>query len=101
MWKKVCDRGAVAPSAMKQFNLDGGRSVLIVNSDGQLYAYQAECPHEAVRLEDGVCDGGVLTCLEHLWQFDIKTGAPLGDADTGLQGYRLKDEDGALHVWVE
>jgi hypothetical protein len=30
----------------------------------------------------------------------VKTGAPLGDADTGLQGYRLKDEGGALHVWV-
>ena len=100
MWKKVCDQGAVAPGAMKQFNLDGGPSVLIVNAAGQLYAYQAECPHEAVRLEDGVCDDGVLTCLEHLWQFDVKTGAPRGDADTGLKGYRLKDEEGALHVWI-
>jgi len=100
MWKKVCDREAVAPGAMKQFELEGGPSVLIVNADGQHYAYQAYCPHEAVRLEDGVHDGKVLTCLEHLWQFDVKTGAPLEDADTGLQAYRLKDEDGALHVWV-
>ena len=101
MWKKVCDRAAVAPGGMKQFELDGGPSVLIVNADGQLYAYQAYCPHEAVRLEDGVHDGTVLTCLEHLWQFDVKTGEPREDADTGLQSYRLKDEGGALHVWVE
>jgi toluene monooxygenase system ferredoxin subunit len=102
MWKKVCDSGAVAPGAMKQFDVEGGPQVLILNVDGQHYAYQAYCPHEAVRLEDGVCDGAVLTCLEHLWQFDAKTGAPVGDdADTGLQGFRLKDEAGSLHVWVE
>ena len=101
MWKKVCDSGAVAPGAIKQFDLEGGPPVIVVNAEGQLYAYQAYCPHEAVRLEDGVHDGAVLTCLEHLWQFDVKTGGPLGDADTGLQVYRLKDEDGALHVWVE
>jgi toluene monooxygenase system ferredoxin subunit len=85
---------------MKQFDLEGGPSVLIVNADGQLHAYQAYCPHEAVKLEDGVHDGSVLTCLEHMWQFDVKTGAPLADADTGLQAYRLKDEGNALHVWV-
>ena len=101
MWRKVCDRGAVPAGGMKQFDLEGGPSVLIVNAEGQLYAYQASCPHEAVKLEDGVHDGKVLTCLEHMWQFDVRTGAPLADADSGLQAYRLKDEDDALHVWVE
>ena len=101
MWKKVCDRGAVPAGGMKQFNLDGGPSVLIVEADGQLYAYQAYCPHETVQLEDGVHDGAVLTCLEHMWQFDVKTGAPLADADAGLQVYRLKEEGTAVHVWVE
>ncbi len=24
---------------------------------------------------DGICDGSVLTCLEHMWQFDARTGA--------------------------
>ena len=100
MWKKVCGRDAVPPGGMKQFDLDGGPSVLILNADGQHYAYQAYCPHEAVKLEDGVHDGSVLTCLEHMWQFDARTGAPLADADTGLEAYRLKEEGGALHVWV-
>jgi toluene monooxygenase system ferredoxin subunit len=99
MWKKVCERGAVPAGGMKQFDLAGGPSVLIVNADGQLYAYQAYCPHEAVKLEDGVHDGAVLTCLEHMWQFDVKTGAPLADADAGLQAYPLKEEAGAL--WVD
>jgi len=99
MWRKVCERGAVPAGGMKQFDLEGGPSVLIVNAEGQLYAYQAYCPHEAVKLEDGVHDGAVLTCLEHMWQFDVRTGAPLADADAGLQVYPLKDEGNAL--WVD
>ena len=98
MWKKVCDRGAVPAGGMKQFNVEGGPSVLIVDAEGQLYAYQAFCPHETVPLEDGVHDGNVLTCLEHMWQFDVRTGAPMGDAEVGLKGYRLKEERGELYV---
>jgi toluene monooxygenase system ferredoxin subunit len=101
MWKRVCDRGAVPAGGMKQFDVAGGPQILIVNADGEFFAYQAFCPHERVKLEDGVHDGSVLTCLEHMWQFDVRTGAPVADADTGLRSYRLKDEDGALHVWVE
>jgi toluene monooxygenase system ferredoxin subunit len=101
MWKRVCDQGAVAPGGLKQFDLGGGPSILIVNAEGTYYAYQAYCPHEAYKLEDGVHDGSVLTCLEHMWQFDVATGAPLADAETGLETYRLKEEDGALHVWIE
>ena len=55
---------------------------------------------EAVPLEQGIHDGSVLTCLEHMWQFDLRTGAPLGDAETGLKGYPLKQEQGELFVEV-
>lgn len=101
MWKRVCDRGAVPDGGMKQFELDTGLPILIVNAGGELFAYQAYCPHEQVKLEDGVHDGGILTCLEHLWQFDVRTGAPVAEADCGLQSYRLKEEGTALHVWLE
>jgi nitrite reductase/ring-hydroxylating ferredoxin subunit len=35
-----------------------------------------------------------------MWQFDIRTGAPLGDALEGLRSYRLKEESGLLYVAV-
>jgi toluene monooxygenase system ferredoxin subunit len=101
MWRKVCRRDEVPQSGMKEFTVDGGPRILVVNSGAEYFAYQAQCPHEAVALEQGIHDGSVLTCLEHLWQFDVRTGAPLGDAETGLSGYRLKEEDGVLHVWIE
>jgi toluene monooxygenase system ferredoxin subunit len=43
----------------------------------------------------------VLTCLEHLWQFDLRTGAPMGDAEAPMTTYKLKREGGELYVWVE
>ena len=99
-WKRVCSAGEVPINGMKEFAA-GDVNVLIVHTGSGFVAYQALCPHEAVRLEDGVHDGAVLTCLEHMWQFDINTGAPLGDAEAGLTGYRLKEERGDLYVSLE
>jgi toluene monooxygenase system ferredoxin subunit len=101
MWRRVCAPDEVPDNGMKEFTLDDASKILILNAGGEYFAYQAMCPHEAVPLADGVHDGSILTCLEHLWQFDVRTGAPLGDSERGLTGYRLKQEDGALHVWAE
>jgi nitrite reductase/ring-hydroxylating ferredoxin subunit/(2Fe-2S) ferredoxin len=99
-WKRVCRSADVPASGMKQFSVDGV-DVLIVNAGAAFFAYQALCPHEAVPLELGIHDGCALTCLEHMWQFDLKTGAPMGDAQVGLKGYRLKEENGELYVALE
>ncbi len=96
-WRRACRADEVPASGMKQFTVDG-TDVLVVDADGELFAFQALCPHEAVPLESGVHDGCALTCLEHLWQFDLRTGAPMGDAREGLRCYRLKLENGEVHV---
>jgi nitrite reductase/ring-hydroxylating ferredoxin subunit/(2Fe-2S) ferredoxin len=99
-WTRVCDVSEVPTNGMKEFPV-GDLDILIVHTGAGFVAYQALCPHEAVRLEDGVHDGAILTCLEHMWQFDVHTGAPLGDAETGLKSYRLKEEHGELYVSLE
>jgi nitrite reductase/ring-hydroxylating ferredoxin subunit len=40
----------------------------------------------------------MLTCLEHMWQFDLRTGAPMGDATEGLKGYPIREDKGELYV---
>jgi toluene monooxygenase system ferredoxin subunit len=85
---------------MKEFSV-AGVNVLIVHTGDGYVAVQALCPHETIPLEQGIHDGAVLTCLEHMWQFDLKTGAPLGDALEGLRGYRLKEDGGLLYVALE
>ena len=98
-WKRVCRTDEVPADGMKQFTVDG-TDILIVRAGARTYAYQALCPHETIPLEQGVHDGSVLTCLEHLWQFDLRTGGPLGDAECGLTGYPLKEEQGTLYVEI-
>jgi len=96
-WKRVCRASDVPANGMKQFPVDG-TDVLLLHAGNEVFAYQALCPHEAVPLEGGVHDGGTLTCLEHMWQFDVRTGAPIGDAECGLKSYRLKEEGGDIYV---
>ena len=96
-WTRVGRAADVPANGMKEFAVDG-TSVLVVHTGMEFVAFQAMCPHEAVPLEQGVHDGCILTCLEHTWQFDLKTGAPIGDAEEGLKGYPLKEEGGDLYV---
>jgi nitrite reductase/ring-hydroxylating ferredoxin subunit/(2Fe-2S) ferredoxin len=96
-WTRVCAASEVPANGMKEFKVDGV-GVLVVHTGEAFVAFQAMCPHEAVPLEMGVHDGCALTCLEHMWQFDLKTGAPMGDAQEGLKGYPIKEEQGALYV---
>jgi nitrite reductase/ring-hydroxylating ferredoxin subunit/(2Fe-2S) ferredoxin len=96
-WTRVCRAEEIPADGMKEFAVDG-TSVLVVHTGTEFVAFQAMCPHEAVPLEQGVHDGCILTCLEHAWQFDLKTGAPIGEAEEGLQGYPLKTEGGDLYV---
>ena len=37
------------------------------------------------------------TCHRHMWQWDVRTGAPLGLAELPLQRYAVVEEDGALY----
>ena len=99
-WTRVCRADDVPASGMKEFAV-GGTSVLIVHTGDAFVAFQAMCPHEAVPLEQGIHDGCVLTCLEHTWQFDLKTGAPVGEAEEGLKGYRLREEQGEIYVALD
>ena len=99
-WKRACRSEDVPVNGMKECAV-GGTNVLIVHAGEAFVAYQAMCPPEAVPLAAGVHDGCTLTCLEHMWQFDLATGAPMGDAEVGLKGYPLKQERGELYVQLE
>jgi nitrite reductase/ring-hydroxylating ferredoxin subunit/(2Fe-2S) ferredoxin len=99
-WKRVGPTADVPANGMKEFSVEGV-NVLVVHTGDAFVAFQALCPHEAIPLEQGIHDGSALTCLEHMWQFDIRTGAPLGDALEGLRSYRLKEDRGELYVALQ
>jgi len=95
VWHRVGAAADIAVNGIKEVAANGTR-VVVINTGRGFVAYEAMCPHEAIPLAEGVCDGSVP--LEHMWQFDVKTGAPMGDAQEGLKGFPLKEEKGELYV---
>lgn len=58
----------------KLVNLNG-TEVLLVNSKGQIYACEPECPHQSSPLSGALLkDAGIITCQRHGYKFDLKTG---------------------------
>ena len=94
----VCVTADIPANGMKECDAEGGLKVLIVNSGDEYFACQARCPHQDVALCEGMFDGSVVTCHQHLWQWDIRSGAPLGAAEAPLQRYEVSVENGAIHV---
>lgn len=101
-WKKVCLTDAVSENGLKLFDVDGV-AILISNlGDNHFRAYPPLCPHMEEPLEQsGICEGGVLTCTKHLWQFDMRSGAPLGPAERPLLMYDVKTEGDDVMVYVD
>ena len=73
-FKKACTLDDIWEGDMETFDVDG-TEVLLVHVEGEgIHAVQAQCPHQEVDLVDGDLDGRVLTCMMHLWEFDIVAG---------------------------
>ena len=94
----VCRVGDVPPNGLKEVEAEGGLKLLVASAGSEFFGYQAQCPHQDVALCEGLYDGSVLTCHMHLWQWDIRTGAPMGIAEAPLQGYPLAVEGDAIYL---
>ena len=51
------------------------RSVLLIYSDGKIYAIEDKCPHQGISLATGKVDGDVIRCKDHGLPISLKTGA--------------------------
>jgi len=77
----------------------GGSEVAIFNIDGNFYAIQNQCAHRGGPLSEGACEGKVVTCPWHGWQYDVSTGACPDNPKVKVQSYPVKVEGD--DVWVE
>jgi nitrite reductase/ring-hydroxylating ferredoxin subunit len=67
-----------------------GRKILLVKHDGQFFAYQSFCPHQAMPLIEGKLVNGVLTCRAHLWEFDVATGKGINPSNCRLRRFPVR-----------
>jgi toluene monooxygenase system ferredoxin subunit len=99
--RMVCRVADVPENTLKECEAEGGLKLVVANAGGEFYGFQAQCPHQDVPLCEGLFDGSTLTCHMHLWQWDVRTGAPLGIAEAPLQRYPLARDGDALYLGGE
>lgn len=91
-----------------------GTTVAIFNSGGRLFATGNHCPHHGGPLCEGRvsgamlpsqpreyrygCEGRILRCPWHGWEFDLNTGHSLFDSSVRVKVYGVEVEDGQIVV---
>jgi 3-phenylpropionate/trans-cinnamate dioxygenase ferredoxin subunit len=91
----------VPDGTMKMAFVDGTDQVLVVQSNGRLYAMQGICTHEYFELDKGFLTAGTITCALHLSRFDLDNGEPLDPpAEVPLAVYPVVVEDGRIIIEV-
>jgi nitrite reductase/ring-hydroxylating ferredoxin subunit len=91
-----------------------GREVAVFNSGGDLYGVLNFCTHQGGPLCEGLldgtldvdddwqwtysCEGEVISCPWHGWEFDIKTGEHLSKSKYRVPTYDVVERDGEIYV---
>ena len=99
--RMVCKVADVPENTLKECEVEGGLKLVVANAGGEFIGVQAICPHQEVPLCEGMFDGSTLTCHMHLWQWDVRTGEPLGIAEAPLQRIPLERDGDALYLAAE
>jgi nitrite reductase/ring-hydroxylating ferredoxin subunit len=95
-WNKVGDEAQFAQGLhVVRVN---GKKVVLGRLDGQLFAFDALCPHAGGPMELSECEGAIVSCPLHAWRFDLNAGGKELHGYRGLPLKKVKTEGGA--VWV-
>lgn len=94
----LCKVSDVRVGGLKQVETGDGRKVCVIHAESGFFACRAYCPHQGAALCEGSVDGITLTCLEHLWQWDVRSGETLGLAEERLEVYPVKVEKGSVFL---
>ncbi|CAE6733776.1 Naphthalene 1,2-dioxygenase/salicylate 5-hydroxylase systems, ferredoxin component [Paraburkholderia domus] len=90
----------LAPGQRKLVFVDG-RSVVLFNIDGGLYAVENTCPHNGASLAGGQLEGRLLRCPAHGLRFDVTTGCMPGKGGLNLATCPIRNVAGTLELTVD
>jgi nitrite reductase/ring-hydroxylating ferredoxin subunit len=79
----------------------GGRTLALVNVDGQFHAVDNRCVHRGGPLGQGFVEGHLLGCPWHAWNYDVRTGEMAGNPEFKVACYPVRVEDGQVLVSPE
>ncbi|SDD57289.1 Ferredoxin subunit of nitrite reductase or a ring-hydroxylating dioxygenase [Paenibacillus sp. UNCCL117] len=108
MTKHLVGKADDLPPGSKHIITIGGRSIGVYNIHGAYYALRNLCPHQGAALCSGhttafvtssgpgdfsyECEGEIVRCPWHQWEFDIKTGQMVVDPKMRTMTYDVSVE---------
>ncbi|MFN3134185.1 MAG: Rieske (2Fe-2S) protein [Candidatus Kryptonium sp.] len=85
---------------LKVFEVNG-ESIILINLNGEFFAYKNQCSHMELELSDAEITGEILTCPWHGAQFNIRTGDVVRlPASEPLERYEVKIQDGKIFIKI-
>ncbi|MDD4312752.1 MAG: Rieske 2Fe-2S domain-containing protein [Eubacteriales bacterium] len=87
---KVAEVDALQPGEKKVFPVQG-KTILLVNLDGEFFALDNKCPHLGGSLVEGNLDGATLSCPRHGARFDVRSGKNVGSAKIAFIQMKVAD----------
>lgn len=98
---RVAALTAVREGEARGFDVEG-EEVVLCSVDGEIYALQGMCTHQALPLDGGEVADGTLTCEWHGASFDVCTGtARTLPATRRLRTFETVVRDGAVFIRLE
>ena len=87
------------PDGSQQERRIADTSVVVLTIDGKVHVLENVCPHAGLPLDQGECQGLVLTCPYHGYTFNVRTGANIDDPnDEPVRVIPVRETDGTLEI---
>ncbi len=99
MWIKVANTNEIPSGGWKTVPIENS-VVVIVNLEGDFFAFIDSCTHDGSPLAGEPLEGDTIVCPRHGARFCVKTGRVLeGPAYEDLLIFPVKIEDGL--IWIQ
>lgn len=75
------------------------REICLLRTGNEVIAFEDRCPHRGHPLSAAKCDGGVLRCALHGWEFSIPDGDAVSPrAPFGLEFFEVRIDGDQVEV---
>ena len=100
-WVDACAADEIDEEDVMRWDHAGRTYAIYHSPDGEFFATDGLCSHEAVHLAGGLVMDYVIECPKHNGQFDYRTGEPLRPpVCASLRTYPVRSENGRVLVQV-
>lgn len=95
---RIAEIREIPKNEMRVYKVED-HEILVVNVEGEFYAFENQCPHMGYPLYLGTLEGNVLTCGFHYAKFDVSNGRSIGSVtQEPLRKFKVKIQNSSILV---